>query len=374
MNRDEALKCWDIAKGHYNNGDYERALKFFNKSYQLERSDLTLQYIKKCQEKIQQGNSSSHQNGSSSSQRAHREEHKSSTPAGGSSKSNEPVPDDVKKILATKDFYELLGVTKTSTDDEIKKAYRKLALKFHPDKNQANKADEAFKKIAQAYDCLSNPEKKRKYDEYGSEEPEQHFQHYRQYYSEEVSPEDIFDMFFSNFGGPGVRTRTYYRGGGGQRGQNGSSRQQGPQNPFMALLQFLPLLLIFGTSILFNFTREDPAYSLTQSYKYPILRQTISLNYPYYVDKEFVKNYANNQRKLQEIERDVEINTLNALYERCYKAQNQKASLENRARYYKGESREVLLNQANNVDLSSCQSYDHARKVRPDLFRNSYYY
>ena len=72
-------------------------------------------------------------------------------------------PDDVKKIIATKDFYEVLGVVKTSTDDEIKKAYRKvsishqsetfkpalqLALKFHPDKNKAPKADEAYKRVS----------------------------------------------------------------------------------------------------------------------------------------------------------------------------------------------------------------------------------
>lgn len=66
-------------------------------------------------------------------------------------------------------LYEILGVKKTSTDDEIKKAYRKLAKEFHPDKNPNNKeAEEKFKKIAEAHEVLSNEEKRRHYDTYGS--------------------------------------------------------------------------------------------------------------------------------------------------------------------------------------------------------------
>lgn len=68
--------------------------------------------------------------------------------------------DEIKRYLKIKDFYELLGVGKQATDEEIKKAYRKLALKFHPDKNKNTGAQDVFKKIAQAYDCLSNQEKR----------------------------------------------------------------------------------------------------------------------------------------------------------------------------------------------------------------------
>ena len=67
-----------------------------------------------------------------------------------------------------KDFYEILGVTKSSTEAEIKKAYRKKAIEFHPDKNPGNKeAEENFKKAAEAYEILSDPQKKAKYDQYG---------------------------------------------------------------------------------------------------------------------------------------------------------------------------------------------------------------
>jgi len=68
-----------------------------------------------------------------------------------------------------KDYYKVLGVAKSATQDEIKKAYRKLAIKYHPDKNKGNKqAEEKFKEIAEANDVLSDPDKRKKYDELGN--------------------------------------------------------------------------------------------------------------------------------------------------------------------------------------------------------------
>jgi DnaJ-class molecular chaperone len=69
----------------------------------------------------------------------------------------------------TKDYYGVLGVARSATDDEIKKAYRKLALKFHPDKNQAPGAEDKFKQIGEAYDVLSDSRKKQIYDQYGED-------------------------------------------------------------------------------------------------------------------------------------------------------------------------------------------------------------
>jgi DnaJ family protein B protein 12 len=63
-----------------------------------------------------------------------------------------------------------LGVSKDCSEEDLKKAYKKLALKFHPDKNRAPQATGAFKKISTAFACLSNPDKKRIYDQHGTEE------------------------------------------------------------------------------------------------------------------------------------------------------------------------------------------------------------
>jgi molecular chaperone DnaJ len=70
--------------------------------------------------------------------------------------------------MAKRDFYEILGITKNASEDEIKKAYRKLAIKYHPDKNPDDKAsEEKFKEAAEAYEILSNPEKRQRYNQYG---------------------------------------------------------------------------------------------------------------------------------------------------------------------------------------------------------------
>ena len=70
-------------------------------------------------------------------------------------------------MSAKRDYYEVLGVTKTSSSDEIKNQYRKLALKFHPDRNQSADAGEHFKEISEAYAVLSDSEKKQTYDQHG---------------------------------------------------------------------------------------------------------------------------------------------------------------------------------------------------------------
>ncbi len=118
--------------------------------------------------------------------------------------------------MSKRDFYEILGLTKSASEDEIKKAYRKLAIKYHPDKNPDDKAaEEKFKEAAEAYEVLSNPEKRQRYNQYG---------HAGVGgasgggggYGGGMNMDDIFSQFGDIFGG-----------GGGFGGFGGSSRGGG---------------------------------------------------------------------------------------------------------------------------------------------------
>ena len=126
-----------------------------------------------------------------------------------------------------RDYYEVLGVSKTATADEIKKAYRKLAIKYHPDKNPGDKdAEEKFKEAAEAYEVRSNDEKRQKYDQFGHSMGPQGFPGGGYGYSSGgMSMEDIFSQFGDIFGGH----FSFGGGFGGATGGRQSRRRQKPQ-------------------------------------------------------------------------------------------------------------------------------------------------
>ncbi|MCH5346602.1 MAG: molecular chaperone DnaJ [Muribaculaceae bacterium] len=124
-----------------------------------------------------------------------------------------------------RDYYEVLGVSKTATEEEIKKAYRKLAIKWHPDKHatkpeaERKHAEDMFKEAAEAYDVLSNPDKRARYDQFGHAGGPQGFggQGFDGFSTGGFTMEDIFaqfgDIFGGRFGGTGFGGAT---GGGGR--------------------------------------------------------------------------------------------------------------------------------------------------------------
>lgn len=120
--------------------------------------------------------------------------------------------------MSKRDYYEILGVSKNASAEELKKAYRKMAIQFHPDKNPDDKdAEEKFKEAAEAYEVLNNPEKRRRYDQYG------HAGMGNQGggYGGGMTMDDIFSNFGDIFGD--------FFGGGGGFGRSRSQQQRVPQ-------------------------------------------------------------------------------------------------------------------------------------------------
>ena len=167
--------------------------------------------------------------------------------------------------MSESDYYKILGANKTASDEEIKKAYRKLAMKYHPDHTKGDKnAEEKFKKISEAYAVLSDKEKRRQYDQFGSTGFHQRF-----------TQEDIFKGFdfsdiFREFGFGGTN---FFKGkGGGMRFSFGSDSPFGAhagrqsQVKGSDLVYELPVTVqevATGTSKAVNFQREGRSEKIT---------------------------------------------------------------------------------------------------------------
>jgi DnaJ family protein B protein 12 len=348
VNKEQAEKCKTIGASALKQAQYDRAVKFFKKSLHLYPLP-GVEALLTTAERMAKGESSSHSNSNGSSTSNHTNTNgasssthsSSSYHAGGasasasssSSSTRRPAPspasapapssrsapasggractpameETVDRILKAKEggrgaHYRVLGIDPKATENEIKKAYRKTAIKVHPDKNSAPQSDEAFKAVGLAYATLSDPQKRTIYDRYGEEDPDNRGggmggmrrgpggMHFRP--GQEVNPEDIFNMFFGGGGGMnrgpgGVHFSTNF--GGMPRGfrqqqqrrgqQQHQQQQQEPEAPGLAgLIQLLPFLIIMLLSF-FNMNSDmSPSTSTGGSNKSPGLNRYFTLS------------------------------------------------------------------------------------------------
>uniref|UniRef100_A0A7N0TDQ1 J domain-containing protein n=1 Tax=Kalanchoe fedtschenkoi TaxID=63787 RepID=A0A7N0TDQ1_KALFE len=330
-NKDEALKCLRIGKQALEGGDKARALKFVLKARRLDPSlpvDELLERIEGDQverEAAPSAEAASAAGQSTVRQRVGVNGSVAGAGAGASSSSTKDYTEEqllvVRQIRKKKDYYEILGVERGCTVEDVRKAYRKLSLKVHPDKNKAPGSEEAFKLVSKAFQCLSDEESKRKYDVSGSDEPvyerrptRHAAQGFNGFYDGEVDAEEIFRNFF--FGGMGVTQQTQFRGfqfgtGMGHRmPANGSPGGSG----FRTLIQLLPVILI----LLLNFLpSNDPIYSLRQSYPYEQKFAT-QKGVPFYVKSpDFEQQYPPSSPKRVSLESKIERDFFNIVGQNC---------------------------------------------------------
>jgi molecular chaperone DnaJ len=134
------------------------------------------------------------------------------------------VKDSGVVIMSKRDYYEVLGVSKSASKDEIKKAYRKLSKQYHPDINKEADAADKFKEIAEAYEVLSDDQKKAHYDQFGHTDPNQGFGGGSDFGGGFGGFEDIFNTFFG--------------GGGGSRRRDPNAPRQGADLQYTMTISF----------------------------------------------------------------------------------------------------------------------------------------
>ncbi|VDP14052.1 unnamed protein product [Heligmosomoides polygyrus] len=376
-NRAESMVCMDRAREALRNGDTEKAKRMLGKAKKLDPTQDIEFLLKKADSMGANSESSSRDSEERSyahddhyeepnlrSRKTQKSPPRTAKARTAQSRSSSRTPklgvdytkeqsDLVERIRHCKDYYEILNVSKTASDSEIKKEYRRMALQLHPDKCRAPHSTEAFKALGNAYAVLSNEEKRKQYDMYGADTVNvsrgsrgDFFEYdYAHGFDADFSPEEIFNMFF----GGGFPSESVRRGRQFHHGATHHSTRNQNDNPYTPLLQLLPLIAILVLGVLAQLMVGDPAYSLHHSSKYPVKRLTQSdLGVPYFVRSDFEQAYRG---RIHQIEAQVEDEYIQQLRMNCYKEQNQRETLLYRARWQRDE---YMLQRANQMAMPHC--------------------
>lgn len=323
-NKDEALRCVRIAKEAIASGNKERALKFIKIAQRLDHSFQVDELLAAC-EKLDSGSPGAPVPSIDEKCDGERKNEP------GSGKSGEGLNGDryteehvvlIRQIKRNKDYYDILGVEKNCSVEEIRRAYRKLSLKVHPDKNKAPGSEEAFKKVCKAFKCLSDGDSRRQYDQTGLTEEFENNQQYNvrrrrrrtghDLFEDEFDPDEIFRAFFGQR--EMFRASHVYRARGMGRQQREDFHEGGPN--FMVLLQILPFLIIF---LLAYLPFSEPDYSLHKNYSYQIPKMTEKYAVEFYVKSSaFEQKYPLKSPSRANIEDNVIKDYKNMLWRYCH--------------------------------------------------------
>lgn len=231
VNRDEAERCLELAERALREARPQVADKYARKAQRLwtGASSRAAELIAAAATATASANTNAGTNTNGSSNAPGEAEARKRRTSGSRAEDSPPEHtqqqlEAVRQVEKCKDYYEVLGVTKEAPDTEIKKAYKKLALVLHPDKNKAPGASEAFKTVGNAAATLLDAEKRKMYDTCGPDErsprrPTHHHHYaYGRAYEPEFTAEEFFNMFFSSAGthvytrrGPRYQRETFHQ-------------------------------------------------------------------------------------------------------------------------------------------------------------------
>lgn len=351
-NKDEGLRCLAIARRALADGNVPKALKFAVKAKSLVADPEIEQLLQELEGMAD--TASETPSTTPSTTRA-----PSPTPSAAttdtattsSRRSTAAITSDqhqlVKRIRSKKCHYEVLMISRTASDEEIKRAYRKLALKLHPDKNKAPGADEAFKMVSKAFSVLSKPDDRAHYNRYGDTEGAPRGPggsggfggagpgYAASFKGVQVDAEELFRMFFggnpfmgAGFGdmGPQQRYRQQHHRQQQYRQQPNRRQQQGYQQTHQQsslvrlLISIAPIVML----LFFNFFSRGPApYSLSQTRDYPFAATTSAHRVPFYVaDKAmFGKQYRPGSHERRILEHEIETSWTEVTRRKCTQQQ-----------------------------------------------------
>lgn len=340
-NKDEALKCLRIGKDALESGDRARALKFLSKARRLDPTlpidDLISAVAAADGESGGPDDSAASADASQPDGPSDGASSRAAAAASSSSRSKARVSSDgsvssrdyteeqvtvVRQIKKQKDYYQILGLEKGCTVEEVRKAYRKLSLKVHPDKNNAPGAEEAFKAVSKAFQCLSDEESRKRYDLVGSDEitvtrpAARHRNHgFNGFYDEDIDADEIFRNFFFGGGPPVATPFGTFRFRAGGMGAPSAQEMRGSGNPNLRMLiQLLPVIIL----LLLNFLpSSEPLYSFSRSYPYEHKLET-SRGVAYFVKSvKFEEEYPYQSPKRIALEDRVERDYVGILSQNC---------------------------------------------------------
>lgn len=275
INKDEALRCMRIAEEAIASGNKERALKFIKISHQLNPNLPVCQLLDACEKLDSASPKSSIGRGlANGADNCHGSARGQGYLNGERSYGEEHVQ-LIRHIRGNQDYYAILGVEKTCSLEDIKRAYKKLLLKVHPDKNKAPGSEEAFKEISKAFKCLSDSDSRRQYDQVGEVEefePDVQCNMKRRrmghdLFDDNGNPNEIFWAFWGQE--DLFRASNAYNARG-----RGSHRKEEPDTAgfnFMVILQILPFLIIF---VLAYIPFAESEYSLFKDHSYQFPKMT----------------------------------------------------------------------------------------------------